>query len=153
MYSSSPRKRGRDDGDDYNSYGGGGYTGGHGKQRRLDIDAALPDSREYRSRPYHRGGSSNGRDYRQQGPRRSYNNSNNHNIIPLLSVGEKYCVDLWKMGDDPAAAGGSNTSEETSRFTTTTTDDMTALTSETCHVWTKGGRDDVLRAFRIAWAR
>lgn len=133
------RKRGRDYDDDSSS-----NYGNTGKQRRFDIDQALPDRpyRQFSQRGRGGRGSYGGNNYQGNGAGRR----NDRDLIPLLSVGEKYCVNLWRLGDELTNA----TTEESSRFTTLSADDIEGLKNETCNVWSKGSRDEVLRGFRIA---
>ena len=65
----------------------------------------------------------------------------------LLSVGEKYSVDLWKLGDDTVTSNP----DEAGRFQSLSVQDLEALSHETRDIWSKGSKHEVLRAFRIAW--
>ena len=69
----------------------------------------------------------------------------------LLSVGEKYSVDLWKLGDDNAAVTGTANPDEAGRFQSLSVQDLEALSQETRDIWSKGSKHEVLRAFRSAW--
>lgn len=147
------RKRGRDFDDEGGSnagYGGGG-GGGRRQQRRFnDYDQPIAPygGRDYSDMGgrggYHRGGG--GRRGRGGGARH-YNNDRDHAFQALLSAGEKYSIDLWRLGDVIPDAKV----DEASRFTSTSKEDLQGLADETKDLWAKGSKEDVLRAFRIAY--
>lgn len=134
------RKRGRDF-DDYN-----GETR-RGQYRRMDDSIAPYRGNDYSgySARHIRGAGHGGGGY----GRRSNNNKHyDRDVQVLLSVGEKYCCDLWRFGDEIPVQ---SSAEEGSRFPNLNTEDIEALKVETREVWAKMGREDVLRGFRIAW--
>ena len=130
------RKRGRDF-DDYNG------DSRRGQYRRMD-DSIAPyrgnDYSGYSARPVRGGGGFNAG--------RRNNKHYDRDVQVLLSVGEKYCCDLWRFGDEIPVQ---SSAEEGSRFPNLNTEDIEALKVETREVWAKMGREDVLRGFRIAW--
>lgn len=148
-YSGGNRKRGRDVDDS-------GSSGRSGQFRRHDYDQPLSsgprggyDSREFS------GGYGGGRRGRQSyggggGGGYGYHSRNKHDprdFQVILSVGEKYCVDLWRFGDELPNAGV----DEQSRFTNpASTEDLEGLKQETRDIWSKGSKDEILRGFRIA---
>lgn len=147
------RKRGRDFDDEGGSNAGygGGYGGGRRQQRRFnDYDQPIAPygGRDYSDMGgrggYHRGGG--GRRGRGGGARH-YNNDRDHAFQALLSAGEKYSIDLWRLGDVIPDAKV----DEASRFTSTSKEDLQGLADETKDLWAKGSKEDVSRAFRIAY--
>lgn len=144
-YGGGNRKRGRDfDDDSSQGYGGGGRR----QQRRFnDYDQPIAP---YAGRDYSGMGGGGDRHYGRRGGRgrgpRHYNNDRDHSFQVLLSAGEKYSIDLWRLGDVIPDAKV----DEASRFTSNAQDDLQGLAEETKDLWAKGSREDILRAFRIA---
>lgn len=139
------RKRGRDS-EEYNS--GFNPDSNYNRQRRRVDDSIAP----YRGQDYSGYGQSNNAGF--NGPRRgNYQGRRNKRserdseIPAMLSVGEKYCADLWRFGDEISA---SSSPEEGSRFPGLNTEDLEALKVETREIWSKLGQADVCRGFRIA---
>lgn len=149
------RKRGREYDDSASEYSSPGNL----KQRRFDLDQPLGQGpgwdrsggggERHFSGGYRRGGGGGGGG---RGPRQSYGGGRRNydrgdaSFAPLLSTGEKYCINLWKFGDDKPENAGP---DDASMFTSLSTEDLEGLKEETRGVWAKGGKDDVLRGFRI----
>lgn len=140
------RKRGRDFDDDAGSSYGGGQ--GHRRQQRRFNDYDQPIA-PYGGRDYSgMGGGGGGRRGRGRGgPRYSNHNDRDYAFQALLSAGEKYSIDLWRFGDVIPEAKV----DEASRFTENSANDLQGIADETKDLWAKGSKEDVLRAFRIAW--
>lgn len=171
----SGRKRGRDYDDDAGGGGGGGggerrqfrrFNGGHtnyshdqpiasyGGRDYSGYSGRSYGAREGGGAGYGGGGGGRGRGgrggapYGYQGTRRE-----RENVQVLLSVGEKYSVDLWKLGDDAtgtSVAAASVNPDEAGRFQSLGVGDLDGLSQETRDIWSKGSKHEVLRAFRIA---
>jgi hypothetical protein len=148
-------KRGRDF-DDEGGHGGGDGGGGHRRQqRRFNNDHDQPiapyGGRDYSGMGGGGGGNRRGRGGGGGGRGRHYGgggrNDREQHFQPLLNAGEKYSIDLWRLGDIIPDAKV----DESSRFTSTSVEDLQGLADETKDLWSKGSKEDVLRAFRIAW--
>ena len=111
------RKRGRDNDDSY------------GKRQRLDIDSALPE-----------------RTYRPRGRWQQKGNYGRNDLKEMLSVAEKYQIDLWRFGDEVPGLSA----EESSKFQQLSLESLEGLKTETADMWTRGNKEDVLKGFRIA---
>lgn len=141
------RKRGRDFDDQASSNGRGG------QYRRMDDSIAPYRGQDYSG--YTAGAGGGGRPtrgfYGGGGNRRRNNRDRDRDggSSNMLSVGEKYCADLWRFGDEIAVQ---SSAEEGSRFPSLNTEDIEALKMETREIWSKFGSSDILRGFRIAVA-